>query len=96
MLEDDLNKFYKNRKVFVCKDSTEWSVDFVDNQHDIIHLIDDQGYERKMTYEFFIKNCIFTDELFMPSFIPMTKCECGVDKLGYGVHSDYCPKAAKK
>lgn len=20
------------------------------------------------------------------------KCECGVDSLGYGFHSDYCPK----
>lgn len=25
-----------------------------------------------------------------PMFV---KCECGVDKLGYGNHSDYCPKS---
>jgi hypothetical protein len=24
---------------------------------------------------------------------PKVRCECGVDTLGYGKHSDYCPKS---
>lgn len=26
------------------------------------------------------------------NFMSVMKCECGVDTLGYGKHSDYCPK----
>ena len=37
-------------------------------------------------------------KLEVPKFNPMnneTKCTCGVDKVGYGIHSDWCDKATK-
>ncbi len=31
-----------------------------------------------------------------PSLFDWAKCECGVDTVGYGLHSSYCPKYNKE
>lgn len=95
MLEEELDKFTLGRRIYDLTNSTEWSIDKVDNSSDVLYLSDDYGNTRQMTVEYFRSHCIFSDDLFMfgsRKSESSLKCECGVDKLGYGNHSHYCPK----
>lgn len=97
MSEEELDKFTRGRKIFDSLKLVEWTIDGVNNVFDLILLSNDQRRSGEMTTTYFYEHCFFSDELFATGETrSVKKCECGVDKLGYGLHSDYCPKHAKE
>lgn len=93
MTNEKLDQFTRGREAYCTTDQTLWNVSHVDPMFEIIYLNHSHSQDlREVPYAVFMKNYYFTDELVWGPSTKHLQCECGVDKLGYGKHSDYCPK----
>jgi len=94
MTDADLDQYTYGRKVYDALKDKYYRIHSVDYLRDEI-VMDEMNdlfgsSTKSVSHEYFQNHCVFQDE---PYLMDMSvKCECGVDTLGAGNHSDYCPK----